>query len=140
MIKSGNLDFSFSGLKTAVLYLVKKIGVLDDRTKAEIAREFEDAVTDVMIEKVIKARETYGVKTLILGGGVVANKHIREAFENLAKECDDLTLKIPEVNHATDNALMIACATYINVTLYPELLSRKNRIIADGNLKLGKNI
>jgi N6-L-threonylcarbamoyladenine synthase len=135
MIKSGNLDFSFSGLKTAVLYMVKKLPQpISEETKAEIAREFEDAVTEVIIEKVKKAIFEYGIKTLILGGGVVANKNIRKAFQKLAEETGELTLKIPEIDHATDNALMIALAGYLNkdkaITEATGLLDLK----ANGNL------
>ena len=79
----------------------------------EIAREFEDSVTEIIIKKVKKAIEAYGVQTLILGGGVVANKNIRRAFETLSKELG-VTLKLPAIDHATDNALMIALAGYFN--------------------------
>jgi len=114
MLHSDNLDFSFSGLKTAVLYLVKKLSTpLDEHIKMEIAREFEDSVTEIIIKKVKKAIEAYGVQTLILGGGVVANKNIRRAFETLSKELG-VTLKLPAIDHATDNALMIALAGYFN--------------------------
>ena len=90
MIHSGDLDFSFSGLKTSVLYLVKKLPQpLDERTKMEIACEFEDSATEVIVEKVKKAIEMYGAETLILGGGVVANKNIRGAFEKLSAEKND---------------------------------------------------
>ena len=114
MIHSGDLDFSFSGLKTSVLYLVKKLPQpLDERTKMEIACEFEDSATEVIVEKVKKAIEMYGAETLILGGGVVANKNIRGAFEKLSAE-KNVALKLPAINHATDNALMIALAGYFN--------------------------
>ena len=134
MLHSDNLDFSFSGLKTAVLYLVKKLPApLDEKTKAEIALEFEDAVTDVIISKIKQAIETFGIQTLILGGGVVANAHIREETEKMARE-QNITLKLPVINHATDNALMIALAGYFNrkkaFTEKTGLLSVK----ANGNL------
>lgn len=134
MLHSPDLDFSFSGLKTAVLYLVKKLPApLDEKTKTEIAREFENAVTEVLAVKIKKAIETYGVKTLILGGGVVANKHIRAAFEKLTREFG-IILKLPAIDHATDNALMIAVAGYFNKT---RALSEKTGLLdvkANGNL------
>ncbi len=136
MLHSKNLDFSFSGLKTAVLYLVKKLPApLEDKTKSEIALEFEDSVTEVIIEKVKKAIETYGVQTLILGGGVVANKNIRKAFEKLTSE-QNISLKLPAIDHATDNALMIAIAGYFNKN---KATSEKTGLLdlkASGNLSL----
>ncbi len=147
MIKSDNLDFSFSGLKTAVLYLVQKLTHTDPvsvreglrpisispRTQSLIAKEFEDSATEVVVEKVKKAILQYGIKTLILGGGVVANKNIRSAFEKLTAE-HNIGLNLPAINHATDNALMIALAGYFNrnkaVTETTGLLEIK----ANGNL------
>lgn len=134
MLHTKDLDFSFSGLKTAVLYLVKKLPTpLDEKTKVEIACEFENAVTEVIIKKVKKAIDTYGVQTLILGGGVVANKNIRGAFEKLASE-QKISLNLPAIDHATDNALMITIAGYFNknksITAKTGLLDLK----AEGNL------
>ncbi len=134
MLNSKNLDFSFSGLKTAVLYLVKKLPApLSEKTKMEIAREFEDAVTEVLVGKVKKAVETRGVQTLILGGGVVANKNIRTAFEQLTAELG-IALKLPTIDHATDNALMIAIAGYFSKTKALTETTGALEIKADGNL------
>jgi len=80
MIHSKNLNFSFSGLKTAVLYLVRELPELTPELKEEIALEFEEAVVEVFIEKTKTALEEFGAQTIILGGGVIANKRIREAF------------------------------------------------------------
>ena len=80
------MDFSFSGLKTAVLYTIKEIGELSENQKREICWEFEDAVTEVLVSKVRKALEEKKYKILIIGGGVIANRHIRKAFESLAGE------------------------------------------------------
>ncbi|MBI2475662.1 MAG: tRNA (adenosine(37)-N6)-threonylcarbamoyltransferase complex transferase subunit TsaD [Candidatus Taylorbacteria bacterium] len=148
MLKSDNFDFSFSGLKTAVLYLVKKLPQNmkeshprksafsishNPRLQMEIAREFEDAVTEVLVEKVKKAIELYGAETLILGGGVVANKNIRAAFENLASE-RNIILKLPAVPHATDNALMIALAGYFNRNKAVRATTDLFDLKANGNL------
>jgi len=127
MIDSDNFDFSFSGLKTAVLYLVKKLTststqnnpldtattVLDQNIIKGICREVEDAITDVLISKMRKAIETYAVETIIIGGGVIANTHIRKALENLAND-SSVKLLMPETDHSTDNGLMIALAGYFN--------------------------
>lgn len=109
MISSKDLNFSFSGLKTAVLYTIREIGEISEQTKKEIAREFEDAVTEVLIAKTRTALEENECKTLIIGGGVIANKHLREAFEKLALEFS-LSLYLPVSGLSGDNALMIALA------------------------------
>ncbi len=112
MAGSGNLDFSFSGLKTAVLYAVKKIPTLTDAIKADIAEEFERAVTDVLLMKTRIAARRHDVKTLIVGGGVSANRRIRETFAR-EFEKDGIPVLFPAPAHATDNATMIAAAGYL---------------------------
>ena len=114
MIKDASFDFSFSGLKTAVLYAVKKHGLLSDADKSAMALEFENAVTDVLVAKTKGAIEMYAAKTLILGGGVAANIHIRSSLGKLVEEIGDVELKIPETSLSTDNALMIAIAGYFS--------------------------
>ncbi len=109
MLHSKDLNFSFSGLKTAVLYKLKEIENIDEIVKQNISREFEDAVTEVLIQKTKKAIEENNVNSILMGGGVIANKHIRNAFEEMSKECSiPLYLPIPELTG--DNALMIALA------------------------------
>ncbi len=133
MLKSDDLDFSFSGLKTAVLYFIKKQIELTPEIKASIAKEFEDASVEVLVTKVRKALEMYPAKTLILGGGVIANKKIRLAFEKLITEMSDVQLLLPPLQIATDNAVMIAIAGYFNI------ISGKQPKIefgAEGNLSL----
>lgn len=139
MIHSGNLDFSFSGLKTAVLYYIRDHGELSETDKSDIAREFEDAVVDVLLTKTIEALEQTGAQTLIIAGGVIANKKIREEFALLEKEYPDLHILTPEFKHATDNSIMIASAGYIQTLLYPDLLTRERQIIAEGNLSFSKS-
>lgn len=129
MIHSKDLKFSFSGLKTAVLYALKNIGEPTLEQKKDIAREFEDAVTEVIISKTKSAIEDNEVKTLIIGGGVVANKHIRESFEQLAKE-NSISLLLPASGLTGDNALMIALVG----TQKPSSVTRAFR--AEGNLSL----
>ena len=138
MIHSHNLNFSFSGLKTAVLYYIRDYGPLSPDQKADLAREFEDVVVDVLLSKTKEALEETGAKTLIIAGGVIANKKLKEVFLALEESKKDLVIKIPTKDLATDNALMIAYATYINVILYPEMIKTSEKIIARGNVKLGK--
>lgn len=132
MLNSGDYNFSFSGIKTAVLYLVQKLeasGDFNEVTKKAVALEFENAATEVLFKKTKQAVEEYGAHRLIIGGGVIANKHIRETFSKL-----DVEVSIPELELATDNAVMIAMAGYLQSLreepkIFPE-------ITAKGNLKL----
>ena len=133
MLKTNDLNFSFSGLKTAVLYLVKKMDKLNDDDKKNIACEFEDAVTEVLITKTKKALEKFNAKTLIIGGGVSANKNIRNAFENFAKQ-NNIKLFISSRELATDNALMIAFAGLLRLKAGRTKTGEK--ITAQGNLKI----
>lgn len=132
MINSNDYDFSFSGLKTAVLYATRKIGELDEKTKIAFAKEFEDAVCEVLIKKTKKAVEEFGAKTVIFAGGVSANKTLRES---LAKEMGTLGVKtlIPCSKFSTDNAVMIAVAGYFRQKLPT---SAADEIKARGNLKI----
>jgi N6-L-threonylcarbamoyladenine synthase len=91
MLHSGDLDFSFSGLKTAVRYGIEGKG-LTETDIAAIARDFEDAVTTVLLKKSLTAVETYGAQTLVVGGGVSANQHLKRMFEStFLEEHPDLT-------------------------------------------------
>jgi N6-L-threonylcarbamoyladenine synthase len=127
MINSDDLDFSFSGLKTAVLYKIQKLGNLSEDQKIIIAREFEDAVTDVLVAKTKKAIKNGNFKSLIVAGGVVANKHIREKLNEL-----DIRVYYPEFEDCTDNAQMIAATAYIKS--FQEKPSVNPNIKAEGNL------
>ena len=113
MLNSDDFDFSFSGLKTSVLYLIKKKSltnpILSEQEKIAIATEFEAAVTEVLIKKTKKAIEANGIKTLILGGGVTANTFICQSFDKIiTKEFRDIKIYLPEKTLSTDNAVMIA--------------------------------
>ena len=140
MLHSGDLNFSFSGIKTAVLYLVKDIiqrqsassPRLSAFVQAEIAREFEDAVIEVIIKKTKQALEQYGAQTIIIGGGVSANKKIRSDFSKLAEDLN-IEFLVPEISASTDNAFMIALAGYLNIKS-----GKKTKIEfkAEGNLSL----
>ena len=111
MLHSGDLDFSFAGLKTAVKKIVDANQPLTDDIKRIIAREFEDTVAEVLLRKTLEAVETHSIETVVLGGGVSANIHIRRIFtEALAKE--GVLCLISEKNFTTDNAVMIALAGY----------------------------
>lgn len=132
MIHSKDLDFSFSGLKTAVLYLTKEIEKtrpLTDSDKAQIAYETEQAITEVLVKKTAQAIEIHNIQSLIIGGGVIANTVLRAAFENLAKHYS-IPLYLPSRDLSTDNAVMIAVAATLKGT------SAQRAPIVKGNLSL----
>jgi len=137
MIHSNDFDFSFSGIKTSVLYLTKKLPALTDNIKREISLEFENAVTEVLLAKTKAAAERYGARTLILGGGVVANAHIRREFEKMAVELN-VPLHIPEKTLTTDNAPMIAAAGIARAGKAGSFETESLR--AKGNLRLGAKL
>lgn len=131
MIHSKDFDFSFSGIKTHVLYTLQKIENISPEIKMDIAREFEEAVTEVLISKTRKALESAEFKTLIIGGGVIANAHIREAFQKLAGEFG-IPLYIPAPGTTGDNALMIALAgALLPKTKDPESISARGNLLLD---------
>jgi len=118
MINSRNLDFSFSGLKTAVLYLdrdlKKKLGKdkLPQELICQIAAEAQQAIVDVLVSKTIKAAEEYKAKSIMLSGGVSANKLLRSELQKNAQQ-KGIKYFQPFAEYTTDNAAMIALAGYI---------------------------
>ena len=130
MINSGDLNFSFSGLKTAVLY---KLRDNKDLPKELVAKEFEDAVVEVLVEKTKTALEMLGVKTLIIAGGVSGNTYLRERFK---EELPDCTIHFPTPLLITDNAIMIGIAGYIQASINPAIVDKKVLLAAHGNLSL----
>jgi N6-L-threonylcarbamoyladenine synthase len=132
MIYSKNFDFSFSGLKTAVLYLIRKIGKLDEEIKSEIALEFENAVVETLIHKTIKAKEKYKAETIIVAGGVACNTHLqREMKKALGK---DTTLLFPMKELTGDNSIMIGIAGYLQYIKNKRKAPKISNIKATGNL------
>ena len=144
MLHDETCDFSFSGLKTAVRYLLQppihknsrpSNFVVTDEMQQTIAREFEDAVTEVLWKKTARALEETSAKTLVIGGGVSANTHIRRIFtENIARDHSDVALRIPTAALTTDNALMIAMAGYYHALRHD--FSDTDSLKANGNLHL----
>ncbi|MFA6227682.1 MAG: tRNA (adenosine(37)-N6)-threonylcarbamoyltransferase complex transferase subunit TsaD [Patescibacteria group bacterium] len=111
MLKSNDFNFSFSGLKTAVLYATQKIRHLDDVFRSAMAYEFQEAAVEVLVSKTIKAAKKYKVKTVMMAGGVAANKRLREELK-LQAEKSGLKFTIPEFKLCTDNAAMVGLAAY----------------------------
>ncbi len=110
MINSSNLNFSFSGLKTAVFYEVKRLKTekkFYKQTKYDISLAFQDAAIDCLVKKSIKAMRREDCNQLVLSGGVAANKTLREKFK---AEIDEKNLFYPDLSRCTDNGAMIAFA------------------------------
>ncbi len=137
MIYTKDFNFSFSGLKTAVLYLIrdlKKENIeIDTNMKSKIALEFENAVTETLVHKTKKAIEKYKVQSLIVAGGVSANKNIKKEINKMTKKYGIKTL-FPDLKLTGDNSLMIALAGYLKYIKNPE--KKYKNIKAEGNLRL----
>ncbi len=132
MMYSKNFDFSYSGLKTAVLYLIRDLGKLDEKTKMAIALEFENAAIEPLIHKTKKAIEKYGAKTLIIGGGVSANKHLQIEVKKHIK----IKTLFPPRKLSTDNSIMIGMVAYLKYLKNKGKVPRPSSIKAEGNLRL----
>ena len=116
MLHSKDFDFSFSGLKTAVLTLVKKQPELTDIIKANIAASFQESITEVLIYKTLKAMNSLNLNQIVVSGGVGANKQLREKLTKLSQE-DNFQLFFPSLEFCTDNGAMIALAGYLRHSL-----------------------
>jgi N6-L-threonylcarbamoyladenine synthase len=108
MLASGNLNFSFSGLKTAVLTLVRGADP-DSRTKADIAASFQQAIVEVLVAKSVSAVAREGLDQLVVAGGVGANRPLREAMSKKAVR-EGFEVFYPPQDLCTDNGAMIAFA------------------------------
>ena len=112
----GGLDFSFAGLKTALLYALRDLG--DDPPRADLAASYQDAIVRALVERCERALEQTGLRRLALGGGVAANGPLRERASTLADE-----VHVPPVALCTDNAAMIgSAARFVPALPYPEYL------------------
>lgn len=136
MIHSGDYNVSFSGLKTATLYLSQKLkeeGLWTEEIKQDIAKEFEEACAEVLISKTKKALKEFNIQSIIIGGGVAANTYIRNQFKTL-----EVPLFLPKQKLATDNSIMIGIAGYFEIIKNTEQFrygtnKTPDEIIADGN-------
>lgn len=127
MIHDKNFDFSFSGLKTSILYYLRDN---PKASKAEVAASFQKAAVDVLVAKTARAAEKFKVRSVMLSGGVAANAFLRETLANEVKRIGRKFF-VPPMSFNTDNAVMIAAAAYI------QFLRKKNRAIrANANLNL----
>lgn len=143
MMHDKNFDFSFSGIKTSVLYGYKKNKQLYKTKINDVAASFQKAVVDVLVFKTVKAIEKYDAKSVILAGGVAANQVLRNDLkkavnkisrEGLSNPDRGIEFFVPEFNHCTDNATMIAAAAYFKVK--DKKFTDINKVKADPNWEL----
>ena len=121
MIGSGDLEFSFSGLKTAALTLVRKLeadSVFDRQARADIACAFQSAIVEVLVSKSLAALRTSGMTNLVVAGGVGANKSLRETLTLAAKK-SGANVYYPPLDLCTDNGAMIAFAAALRLAALP---------------------
>lgn len=109
MLQSGDLDFSFSGLKTAVLTRVNELGKISDQQRADIAHGFQEAIVEVLVSKALRAVELSGLRQLVVAGGVGANRELRRQLDAHAARTR-IAVFYPELEFCTDNGAMIAYA------------------------------
>ena len=120
MLHSGDLDFSFSGLKTAVLTQTKQLGAnVCEQAKADLARGFVDAAVEVLVAKSLAALKKTRLKRLVVAGGVGANRQLREALSAAAKK-RGYHVHYPDLSLCTDNGAMIALAGALRLQRWPE--------------------
>ncbi|UYZ13249.1 tRNA (adenosine(37)-N6)-threonylcarbamoyltransferase complex transferase subunit TsaD [Brevibacillus sp. WF146] len=113
-LEPDSYDFSFSGLKSAVLNTLHNASQRGETIDpADLAASFQDSVTEVLVEKTIRAAREYGARQVLLAGGVAANRGLRERLQQRC-EAEDVALVIPPLSLCTDNAAMIAAAGYIH--------------------------
>jgi len=115
MLTAPNFDFSFSGLKTALFYQLKKDPNWQKR-RAEYCFEFQQAIIDVLIGKTIKAAKKFKARTVMLSGGVSANQELRDQLtQTVEKELKGINLLMPAKEYTTDNAAMVAAAAAFKI-------------------------
>lgn len=134
MLNKKNYDFSFSGLKTALMYKIKSDKKWKERIP-EYAAEFQTAVIDVLAGKTIRASGEFKAKTVILAGGVSANKELRMRMEKAVKEkLKEVDFNMPDLKYTTDNAAMIAAAGYFRAQ--KKKFTPWQKLKVDANLEL----
>lgn len=125
MLNSQDYNFSFSGLKTAVLYTLEKKKQINQQDVANICTAFQAATVDILVSKTIKAAQKHGAKSIMLAGGVAANKKLKTNLAKTAKQ-KKLPFFYPDIKYTGDNAAMIAVAAYYNIINKKNILSDKD--------------
>jgi N6-L-threonylcarbamoyladenine synthase len=109
MMERGSHEFSFSGLKTSVLYLLPKVDLTSEQVMADICASFQEAVVEVLVKKTLRAARACGEKLVAVSGGVSCNSRVRELFAKRARDFG-VTVQLAEPRYSTDNAAMIGFA------------------------------
>jgi N6-L-threonylcarbamoyladenine synthase len=140
MLHSQDYDFSFSGIKTAVLYTIRDLGhELSGEEKLALAAAFEDAVVEVLIKKTIRAAEEFHIQTIVVGGGVSGNNFLKEQLTAaVQKKIPRATVLFPEPWLATDNAIMIGLAAFARVKTGSLVTQDATTLRANGNLSISE--
>ena len=129
-LEDGSYNFSFSGLKSAVINLAHNIHQRGEELNVnDLCASFQNSVTEVLVNKTLSLAREKGVKNIIVAGGVSANKGLKERF---MEEGKDFNISIPSIKYCTDNAAMIAAAAYYQY--------QKNKTLADLNLNADSNL
>lgn len=140
MMKHKNFNFSFSGLKTAVLYTLRDLQAKTYNLKpitSDICASFEQAVVDILVAKTIRAAHEYNVKDILLAGGVSANKKLRGALaKEVKKHLPHATFWKPTIEFSGDNGAMIAAAAHFEYRKNPNITVPWKKIEANANLRL----
>jgi N6-L-threonylcarbamoyladenine synthase len=124
-------DFSFAGVKTALLYKLRELGDQSERLRADLAASYQHAIVEALAQRVERALEQTGLRRLAIGGGVAANGVLRERVARLGVE-----LSVPPIELCTDNAAMIASAArYVEPLPYPEYLGIDAYATGEGPLQ-----
>jgi N6-L-threonylcarbamoyladenine synthase len=135
-LAENSLEFSFSGLKTSVLYYLRKTGFdkarAESKVVADIAASFQAAVIDVLVHKLLLGAVKFGVRDIAVAGGVAANSELRRRLEK-ASEDEGLRLFIPKFEYCTDNGAMIAMVGYMKMK---EGVVSSLELTAEPNLEL----
>ncbi|MDB5225110.1 MAG: tRNA N6-adenosine threonylcarbamoyltransferase [Candidatus Adlerbacteria bacterium] len=147
MLHADSCDVSFSGLKTAALYALRDRGGVQKLSGDEIsafAAELEDAIVEVLCAKTRRALEQTGAKTLVIGGGVAANRYLREELQKMVLEdFNDVEFRLPELSITGDNAIMIAEAALAHLLMGDWQLDQSGTDLdfkAQGNLSLAQKV
>lgn len=138
MLHSHDYSFSYSGLKTAVLYAARDLGdTMTETMKAGLAAEFENAAIEVLVKKTVRAAEEFQVRSIIVGGGVAANTHLRSELASAVQKIDEsITIFFPGKGLSTDNSVMIGLAGYFAYLKNDKQGAPIENIRANGNLKI----
>lgn len=114
LLNDDSLDMSFSGLKAAISKIVTSLGKIDDETRDMLAWEFSEAVIEILIKKTMKAVGVYHPKSVLVAGGVAANKHLREGLKIAVENVAGMKFFCPELKYCGDNAAMVGAAAVIS--------------------------